>query len=442
MNFYFTPFYYFLIEAPLFLCGIIKRSDDRGWCYSSLEKDSLRLPHSYERDNLCVLRIYKRIFSKLFSKDNPVVKYNSSTGTTAIFDVTKSSADSRYTYVKYFSTDELKMFVSKEELLSNTDLLPKLFILAIMSAAFIPLLTASLFSKKKYKYPLLIQEAIEVCCLISCLKDHDISKIHYFCIYERDANLNAYLLMKNGIYVNKIPSEVPLFFWNKIIVANELSVCFGYQKEEIEAFKQCMFIDKVSVWAPEKILSAPERFFKKGRNLSNNSADIGYYSSGMWLRQVLNSKFLSDSTVSDEHWLLTSLAEYCNLNKRKLRIYLHPIEKQRERRELVIQHYNQYLRPGQIEFYDMEKASSEDLDHVNLGISLYSTLMFERIYFGFKTVLVPLEMNGFPLAGSGMRNICVTSKDQLTKLLDFNLDLSIEEYFHKNGLQGYTTFLN
>ncbi|MGE0566593.1 MAG: hypothetical protein AB7O73_01475 [Bacteroidia bacterium] len=399
------------------------------------------MPSSYEKDYLCVFKIYKRVFSKFFTKSSPLLLFPVSKSSSAIFDVSRSSSSERYNYVKYFTSEETKMLVSKEELLSSGSIVFNGTVFIIMILTLFPFLLFSILSKKKYKYPLLVQEAIELSLLLSALKKNDIRKVHYFCIYERDSNLIAYVLMKNGIVVNKIPSEVPLFFWNRAIVANEISTCFGYQLDEIKAFKETMFIEKINSWAPENIMSAPKRFFRKGRNLVSGSDDIGYYSSGMWLRSILSVKFLGKDKVSDEHWLLSSLVEYCNTRSKKLIIYLHPIEKNKERSEMVKEHYQPFLKYDFVKLHDMNKASSEDLDKINLGISLYSTLMFERIYFGFKTLLVPLEMEGFPLEGTSIEKICVTKKNQLAKLIDDNLQLSINDFFVKNEIEVYSPFL-
>ena len=65
--------------------------------------------------------------------------------------------------------------------------------------------------------------------------------------------------MKSGVYINKIPSEVPLVFANKVIVADELSFCFAYQKEEFEEFRETMFVKKTQQWVPETFFKVPKK---------------------------------------------------------------------------------------------------------------------------------------------------------------------------------------
>jgi hypothetical protein len=87
---------------------------------------------------------------------------------------------------------------------------------------------------------------------------------------------------------------------------------------------------------------------------------------------------------------------------------------------------------------DNSIASIEGFDDVNLGVSLYSTLMFERIYLGFKTILAPFDYDEFPIKHSSLNQICVKSLKQLYAHLDINLDLTTADFFQNNQLQNYS----
>ena len=56
----------------------------------------------------------------------------------------------------------------------------------------------------------------------------------------------ALLLQGLGIYVIKNPSEDPLYFNNRVVIADELGLGNAYQREEIEAYKDSMFVKKFS----------------------------------------------------------------------------------------------------------------------------------------------------------------------------------------------------
>ena len=90
---------------------------------------------------------------------------------------------------------------------------------------------------------------------------------------------------------------------------------------------------------------------------------------------------------------------------------------------------------------DFDRSSNEEFDEVNIGIALFSTLMFERIYFGFKTLLLPLNIAGFPIKESSFENICVTEQKQLMGYLDKNIALSAEDFYKACGTLKYSPFL-
>lgn len=425
----------------MFKLGLIKPDKPLRLCFESLDKVTLRLPADYETDSLAGLRIVKRVLEKLFSNEVSYVRFDDTGNHSAIIDISHQQSELRKNYVEHFSGIKQDALISKEGLISFNNAVGKCKGLIHVSVFFWPLFIASLFSKRKYHWPLLLMESIESDMLLRLVKAHHIKNLHYFCIYERDANLNAYLLMQNGVYVNKIPSEVPLAFWNKTIVSNSLSFCFAYQEEEYNNFRDTICVDEVKFWAPEKAIKAPQRFFSKGRTKTEFAYDIGFYSSGMWLRKQENSKFQDDSSVEREEWLLNELFNFCKTNGRTLRIYTHPIEKWIDKREKTQHHYQGYLEHAGVSIQDFDRSSNEEFDEVNIGIALFSTLMFERIYFGFKTLLLPLNIAGFPIKESSFENICVTEQKQLMGYLDKNIALSAEDFYKACGTLKYSPFL-
>ena len=91
---------------------------------------------------------------------------------------------------------------------------------------------------------------------------------------------------------------------------------------------------------------------------------------------------------------------------------------------------------------DFNKPSIEGFDEIKIGVSLYSTLMFERIYLGFKTILTPFDYDQFPIKQSSLNQICAHNIQQLYSKLDLNLKLTTAEFFENNNLQNYSTLLH
>ena len=386
------------------------------------------------------IRIFKTLAYSLFKNKTTYINYKNASSH-AIFDVSIEGSELRFNYVDKFNGIKNDLFISKNELMSSPRIWMTILLLFFLITTFIPIFISSLFAKNKYHYPLLIREILECFCLQEILLKHKIKAVNYFCIYERDSNICSYILMKNGFFINKIPSEVPMYFFNKVIIANQLSFCFAYQKEEFDKYKETMFVEKTELWAPEQILLAPKRFFNEGHKLSP-MYDIGFFSSGNWLRFKLGDIDLGHNDKENEEYVFQELIKYVKAKKLKLRIFTHPLEKREENKVLTEKYYYQSLQNVEVSMADFNKPSIEGFDEIKIGVSLYSTLMFERIYLGFKTILTPFDYDQFPIKQSSLNQICAHNIQQLYSKLDLNLKLTTAEFFENNNLQNYSTLLH
>ena len=421
--------------ANLLVFFNIKKNSPLYYAGKSLSQITYRLPNESKKDIFITLRIYKRIFIKLFKRKNVYLKLNQNTHT-AIFDGTHYAFELRDKYIKTYSGEDCSAIISKNDLICFLSIYLTFFYVVILISSFIPIFCISLFSKNKFHLPLMIQEFFETIQLIYLVKKHHISKVHYFCIYERDSNICAFILMKFGVYINKIPSEVPLTFFNQVIIANQLSFCFVYQKEEFEEFKQTMFVEKTELWAPEQILNVPQRFLSKRE--FKPQYDIGFFSSGNWLRAQLGDIDLGHNDKENEELILRGLITYSKKNNLLIRLFLHPLEKRTEYKATSQNYYKEFLQHENVSLADTTISSIEGFDGINIAVSLYSTLMFERIYLGFKTILAPFDYNQFPIKQSSLNQICAHNMQQLYLKLDFNLNLTTKDFFESNQLQNYS----
>jgi hypothetical protein len=419
----------------------IKKNSPLYYAGKSLSQITYRLPNESKKDVFITLRIYKRIFINLFKGKNVFLKLNQNTYT-AIFDGNHHAFELRDRYIKKYSGEDCSAIISKDDLICFLSIYLTIFYVFILISSFIPVFLISLFSKNKFHFPLMIQEFFETVQLVYLVKTHHISKIHYFCIYERDSNICAFILMKLGIYINKIPSEVPLYFFNKTIIANELSFCFAYQQEEFEEFKKTMFVEKTNLWAPEQILNAPKRFLTIRENEKNSTYDIGFFSSGNWLRAQIGDVDMGHNDKDNEELILRGLIDYAQQNNLKLVLFLHPLEKRAEHKVASEVYYKEFLQHNNVSLADTMISSIEGFDDINIGVSLYSTLMFERIYLGFKTILAPFDYDDFPIKQSSLNQICVHNIQQLYAKLDVNLKLTTIDFFETNHLKNYSLLLH
>lgn len=428
--------HYFFYSNFLFKANI-KGNKILYYSGKSLNQITFRLPKNFDSNWFSTVLIFKGIFSNLF-KNNTAEFFSDSNS--VFFDSSPNSKEIRKNYLKQLIKEDNIGSIYKNELLIFSGILNTLQIV-VFSILFLPFIFIfSLFKADKKHLPFLFQEAVECYNLISSFKKNSINNVHYFSIFERDANLCAYLLMKSKIYVNKIPSEVPLFIYNSTIVADKLSFCFAYQKEEFECFKDTMFVNETQDWCPELIFNAPQRFFQARKKVESErfSYDLGFYSSGNWLRKMLGDAELETNDAENELIIIKKLVEISEKNNLNLRVYCHPIEKRNP--EKTMSFYAQF-KSSSFSLAAFNKSSIEEFDEVNIAVSLLSTLMYERIYFGFKTLLVPLGFDGFPLQNSGLSNICVKSIYDLEGMILKSKSISTKEFFTTNKISNYTTII-
>ncbi len=245
--------------------------------------------------------------------------------------------------------------------------------------------------------------------------------------------------MRNGIEIVKIPSEVPLALWNKKIVASTLVVCNAYQYEEIEAYKESMIFKKTEFWGPELILEVKDYYknLEKANDLSPEFG-IGFYSTGGWLRKLLGHIDQGFSIEEKELKVKLALKDYAIKSNIKLGIFLHPREKKKEFIEKTISHYKEIFEGVNYSFMPFDIPNNKLFNKVDLAVAFSSTIMFERLYCGYKCMFVPFGMEGFPLSNSPLKNVCIDSEKEFESKLSWLSKLSVEEYFSNNNLEVYS----
>jgi hypothetical protein len=356
----------------------------------------------------------------------------------AVFDTHESSKEKREEYLNYFDVKP-GCFISRNQLCGSLASAHSLIHACFVSAITLSLIPFS-FSKRRVNYALLLTEIVEWVNILYLLKRNHINRLYHFCIYEKDANFLAYCLQKQEISISKIPSEVPLTFANKIVVADELCLCFPYQHEEVKMFHDTMFVDKLSDWLPEMQISYIKQYKDKSFEIPMNR--IGYYSGAFWFRVKMNHSIADIGSYDVEHHLLQNIASYLAARPNiHLLVFLHPHEKKKaEHFEETKLYYGSVFGEEllkRIEFTDAVTRSTDCFHLINIGLSVFSTVVFERLSLGFKTLLAPMEKTDFPLENSPFRNICCYTKDQLFSKLDENLPLNKKEFFQHNKIAGY-----
>lgn len=424
----------YLYIKSIFLLFIDKSSNSKYVlaAKSFFKTYEFRYNENDRKSSLVILRAFSRILVRL--KQKPPC-FNDDTA--LVFDGNLKSIAKRIQYVKYFSGERNLNTLGLENTIYSTGLLNKYIQIAVAGILTLVLFPLTLFSKNRTNWSLIPTLILESYGLIRFCKAHKIKKVYYFCIFEQNANINAILLCNNKIKCIKNPSEVPLYFHNSIIIADVLCICFEYQKEEVEYFSKTMKIGEIVIWGPESILDVLNY---KPISRATASRKIGYYSSAIWLRSHKGNCEKNTQEEKNEIIILNTLINFIEVNKDyELIVFLHPSEKRNEKQLKESMHfYSTNFNQEFFSFADINKPTNQLFEEINIAVSAFSTIVFERLYLGYKTILAPFKSYmEFPVDNSKIINIIARDEKQLTKMLEKNLPLTNELFFAENQINTY-----
>ena len=403
----------------------------------NLFSTSFRISESYRTKKTLIFSILKETLQNKNKNANHFIRENQINNGKFFFDDRIESYQERKEFCEFFLKDKIEGGIFKNTLsyLSN----PFEFCYYLLhSIFFVPFLfLKTCFVKDKAPYSLLIKESLECYQLLRLCKYLKVKELYYFNIYEKDSNINALLLQKANIKVIKITSEVPLAIWNKRIIADKICLCNAYQFEEINYFKNTMFFKELEMWGPEKMMYVNKIYSNPVLNVTEQKT-LAFYSTGAWLRKLNNDIDQGFNMSENEELLKGYLKEYCNERSDiKLQIFLHPREKKKEMINQSIEHYNNVFNGIKFTVMDFKATTAESFHLSDIAVAFNSTIMYERLFFGFKSILMPLSFKDFPIKNSSISNICVYTKEQLFKKLDDSFIMSSKSFFEFNKLENY-----
>jgi hypothetical protein len=377
-----------------------------------------RLPGSAKKDLLIGFKEWKRIVSR--RKIQNLSKGNGPY-------VLVSTSNQKEIAVEYISTNsgfkDLQVLV-REEL--SIDSLPLKFHLLAFRISL-----QCLFDSRRVNLALLIREVVEWTAIIDFISTNNIKEFFDFTPFEKDSNALAYLLMAKGIHVTKIPSPGPLSTHHSFIIGNDVVVSSAYQLEEIPNFKK-WHINKILLWPAEQYHNY--KLVYENHPIAPKHV-IGFYSHGEWVRRKEGHADPGLGILENEMFILVSLRIFLSKNDQfKLIIFPHP--KERNDPEFI-SYYHSIFNGVNYVIAATEMRSHLTFHQVNIGLMAYSTLMFERLAMGYKTLVGTSLKTKFPQANSPLNNICVSSMVSLEKEILIAAEETDKEFFLRNELQNY-----
>lgn len=396
---------------------------------------SFRIPNKDKKSFLFFLKSFAHaLLAKRIKMDEACHTY--SPGGVYIYDLILNPEDEkeRISHVSYFRKESPNGSISKLKLLGYLNLYNKSLQLIFEFLLFIPLLPVAVFEEYKGSAGLIFLEYIELVNLLKTLKTHHVRVLYYYSIYEKDSNISSIAIQKLGITVKKVTSLTPIKYWNSIIVGTDtLILCDAFQLEELEVFKDTIQVKNVEIWGPENI-DIPVIPYENGEKHSPNKNAIGFYSSAGYHRSA-HGELDEWNFEKNENKVMTYLAEYLRLKPDiKLTVFPHPREKTAENKERMLKHYETFFSGIDYSVYQESLPSSACFDSVDLGISMYSSVIFGRLFYGYKCLMMPFGEEGMGTELTSIKNICAKDKADFFSKINEYLSLSVNEYFEKTGL--------
>jgi hypothetical protein len=297
----------------------------------------------------------------------------------------------------------------------------------------------SLTNSKRSNIALSIVEVLEISLILKWLKRHNLKEIYDFVPFEVDSNAMFLCTRELGVHTTKIPSPGPLASHNKIILCNALVLSSRYQFEELEQLRCNQRVGNYTSWPPERAHTYYNLYTKEVGSTSPRT--IGFYSHGEWIRKKMGLIHGSSSLLQAEEDTLRFLGRFLSENPDfYLTIYPHPKERKNYSIDELRAYYSYITGVSTVQIADSTQGTAFRFRESDIAITCYSTIIFERLYCGFKTLIKRIKEHDFPLGGSPLNRICFEDYQQLSALIKDASQIDNTSFFEKHGISSYTHY--
>lgn len=391
---------------------------------------SYSLPESSKSDPFVLFRQLKRILTKVWigKISYPEEKYDVNSSSYGYILFSKDYSSFKEKLNKY---DSINSIYSKENLLLEHSILKKIYITIFLVTIFILSKIYILIFKNKFKnISLFAENFLNSYFLINKLLKNKCNKLYFFYTHEAESNLISHFLIKHNIHVVSIPNSNPLFMFNKNLIFSELVITLAYQFHEFNLFYNDK---KACYWNPLDLVN-----FYNINLCSNNVHTICYYSHASWLRKELDHNITPFNEIKLEIDFLNYIKKNKVLKHFSITVCLHPKEKESPFLLNESKKYYQSVFGDNINFYNMESRNSfKDFD---LGFGTFSSILFERLHCGYKTLFFNNLIDEFPIKNSKINSIVFSDYSFFTDKISESLEINTNVFF--KGIEDYTFILN
>jgi len=343
-----------------------------------------------------------------------------------------------YSQMLGFEVDKINVIVRDTPNTSKLTVFDKLMVIIFNSflCFFIYVLTP--FIKESRKLSVLTLELTEATILMKNIKRNKTNYLYYFSAFEKDANWLALLLKRNNVFCHKIPSSNPIKNFYPTLISDKFSFTAPFQVYEYEKLKENWMVRELDIWPNLGSQNLLEYVIEKKGQPTKKT--IGVFTRGMWLRKERGDSFLGVGEDVAEIEMLNLLNEFFNENGQLGEVYilLHPIEKSTPQiYDKAKLYYSQLFSGVELKFVDSNKPSFELFNLFDVGIASLSSVIFERLYCGYKCFLAPIDLKVKLFEDPSLENIIANNRAEFFTKFNEVLNISSEEYFSHYKLLDY-----
>lgn len=401
-----------------------------GWCL--LHKKSFRTSQGGFGPAQVTGRLFRTVFAR---KKSGVRNYPGERNGIAVWD-NRDVSQIRYDHIVFNGGQTPSFFIERNGLQITGSLRVVTVLIYFMLWPFLTLW--ALFSKHSANIALLYDEWTEAIALMQVVKHNKISYIYFYCPYEADANALYLLLHREGVTVNKIPSPNLLAAHNQEVLSDSITLSSPCQADELHTYRDTIKVGEIIKWFPEQFAAYADVYRNERREAQRFT--LGYYSHASWFR-TSEGKVSEVGDVEAEFALLRTLKQILNVHPQfRCVVFLHPKEKRADVFPQTQEYYNDQIGTGKYVFADVNVAASRIFDSVDIGVGALSTILFERLFLGNKTIFFPAGIKIFPVPESSLRAICPVSASELESIILQCAEESTRMFLEKRDLRKYTIF--
>lgn len=398
------------------------------------ENMTYRLGDDADRTPTIGFRVIVRTLRKIRSGGDALRRIEGGDPSSAFYDGLFNAVDARIAYVEAETGTRPGWFICQEE--APGVLRGKLCAAVFVTVAF-PLALRCLFSAhQRVNRALHIQQLAEVTAVRHLLAANNIKIIYDNAPYLIDSNWRYVLLSDLVREYIKLPSPGPLKTHNAITLCDTLVTTSGYHEEELPHLNDVRFKKKLK-WVVEHAYGYIHRY-RNGSLPEPKPKTLGFYSHASWLRKAQGHR--SDGLHIDqaEDTLLLFLRNYLkHRTDYSLVIFLHPREKREDTIEKTKAHYTDRLNGVSFSFAPAQLGTAQCFEMVDIALAAFSTIVYERLFCGYKMLIGNIGIQGFPISSSNLNALCFSDEVAMADKIESITELNNNAFFETYNLWNY-----